>query len=110
MKMTPEIATMRIQRELAALEETLAVGLEKAASLTATLAKARMDTQVGVATGQDVLLRLTSIQSGLLKANGETARVHEGLLRIGQELGYLDERCYGMGSLEPAAARELQAA
>jgi hypothetical protein len=105
MRMTPEIATMRIQRELAALEETLADGLEKAASLTATLAKARADTSAGLTTGHDLLLRLTSVQTGLLKANAETARVHEGLLRIGREMGYVDELChYG------ALPREVQQA
>src|SRR5688572_12212566 len=96
MKMTPEIATMRIQRELTALEDLVSEGLEKAAGLTATLARARADTDAGLTTGHDVLLRLTSIQTGLLKVSGETARVHEGLLRIGQELGYLDERCFGL--------------
>ena len=94
MRMTPEVATMRIQRELAALEETLAEGLEKAASLTATLAKARADTRAGATTGHDLLLRLTSVQAGLLKANAETARVHQGLLRIGREMGYVDELCH----------------
>jgi hypothetical protein len=94
MKMTPQIATMRIQRELAALEDTLAEGLERAATLTATLARARADTHAGPATGHDLLLRLASVQSGLLKANGDTARVHEGLLQIGRELGYVDELCH----------------
>lgn len=94
MRMTPEVAAMRIQRELTALEETLAEGLERAAMLTATLAKARADTQVGATTGHDLLLRLTSVQSGLLKANAETARVHQGLLRIGREMGYVDEVCH----------------
>lgn len=104
MKMTPEIAAVRIQRELAALEESLAQGLERAASLTATLARARADTDVGMTTGSDVLLRLTSVQTGLLKANTETARVHQGLLKIGRELGYLDERCH-FGALESPVRR-----
>jgi hypothetical protein len=105
MTMSPEVATMRIQRELAALEETLAEGLEKAASLTATLARARADTKAGAATGHELLLRLTSVQTGLLKANAETARVHEGLLRIGREMGYVDELCH-FGALP----REVQQA
>jgi hypothetical protein len=93
MTMTPEVATMRIQRELASLEATLAESLERAASLTATLARARADTKVGLATGHDVLLRLSAVQSGLLKASSDTVRAHEGLLRIGQEMGYADEAC-----------------
>jgi hypothetical protein len=98
MKMTPQIATMRIQRELAALEETLAEGLERAASLTATMARARADTGAGLATGHDLLVRLAAVQSGLLKANADTARVHQGLLHLGRELGYVDELCH-FGSL-----------
>lgn len=93
MKMTPQIAAMRIRRELTELEETLAEGLERAASLTATLVRARADTSAGITTGQDLLMRLTAVQNGLLKANGDTARVHEGLLEIGRELGYVDELC-----------------
>lgn len=98
MKMTPEVATMRIQRELAALEEALAEGLEKAAGLTATLVKARADLNSSPALGHDLLLRLTAVQAGLLKANADTARVHEGLLRIGREMGRVDELCL-FGSL-----------
>src|SRR5689334_16142633 len=80
-------------------------GLEKAASLTATLVRARADTKAGGAAGHELLLRLTSVQTGLLKANAETARVHEGLLRIGREMGYVDELChYG------ALPREVQQA
>ena len=105
MSMTPEVATMRIQRDLVALEESLAEGLEKAATLTATLARARADTHAGSALGHDLLLRLTSVQAGLLKANAETARVHEGLLRIGRELGFMDEKCrYGALPQEVRAA------
>lgn len=110
MKMTPQIATMRIQRELSELEEIVSQGLEKAAGLTATLAKARADTDAGLTTGHDVLLRLASIQTSLLKVGGETARVHEGLLRVGQELGYLDERCFGLRSQGVASGEARQAA
>ena len=102
MKMSPEIAAVRIQRELAALEQSLAEGLERAASLTATLAKARSDTDVGVATGTDLLMRLASVQTGLIKANSETARVHQGLLQIGRELGYFDEFCPPRGLRQAA--------
>jgi hypothetical protein len=100
MKMTPEIATMRIQRELAALEETLAEALEKAAGLTSTLARARTDTAAGLTTGHDVMMRMTSIQSGLLKVGAETGRVHQGLLKVGVELGYCDELCLGAATVQ----------
>jgi hypothetical protein len=94
MKMTPEVATMRIERELAALEESLTEGMERVAMLTATLVRARSDTNAGVATGHEVLLRLVSVQNSLLKANSDTARVHNGLLEIGRELGRVEEPCY----------------
>ena len=100
MKMTPEVATMRIQRELASLEGTIAEALEKAAGLTTTLAKARTDSSVGLTTGHDVLLRLTTIQSSLVKVGADTGRVHQGLLRVGQELGYVDELCIGAAGVK----------
>ncbi|MET0251540.1 MAG: hypothetical protein ABW203_05110 [Novosphingobium sp.] len=91
--MTPQTASVRINRELAALEQKLAEGLEVAASLTATLVRARADTDTPAATGHELLLRLSNVQASLLKASGETSRVHTGLLNIGRELGIVDEYC-----------------
>ncbi len=104
MTMTPQVASVRIQRELTELEQKIAEGLEMAANLTATLVRARADTAAGPAVGHDLLLRLSNVQSTLLKASGDTARVHSGLLEIGKEMGIVDEYCIGNLSVAETAA------
>ncbi len=86
MTMTPDIAQLRISRELAEAETSLNDALLKQAQLMATMVAARQGSGGSVSLGQDALMRLVKSQQTLLSAGGDLARVHNRLLEIGQSM------------------------
>ena len=105
MSMTKEVARLRIARDLQELEDKLIAAQAAAASLAASCAHARCEVGAGLTLGFEPLLRLGRVQEALLKAGGETARVHSGLLEVAREVMMPDEHCPPpAGSLEIAQA------
>lgn len=92
MAMSPEIAQLRISRDLEEAEQALDTAILKQSSLMTTMIVARRDTGQNPFTGQATLMRLAKSTQTLVTAGGELARVHGGLLEIGRERGVI-ERC-----------------
>jgi hypothetical protein len=89
MRMSKDVAQMRISRDLREAERAIDEALLKQSALLSTMIRARQDTGADPFTGHDALLRLSKSQLTLLSAGGELARVHSSLLRIQQDvLGY----------------------
>ena len=91
MTMTPAVAGHRITRDLHAFEAMLAQTLAAGAKLTATMTNARAECQASPVLGHKSLLYAARIQSALLNANGDTARVHESLRGVAREMGIVIE-------------------
>ncbi len=92
MGMSPDIAQMRITRELRAAEEALDNALLRQSTLLATMIEARRETDAGPFAGQEALLRLTKSHQTLVSAGSDLARVHANLLQVqGEVLGV--EKC-----------------
>ena len=85
--MTPAVAGLQITRDLHAFEAMLARTLAAGARLTATMANARAECQAAPVLGHKSLLYIARVQTALLNANGDTARVHESLLGVAREMG-----------------------
>ncbi len=87
MNMTSEVATARIIRDLVRSETEIDNALASSASLLATMAKARLETDAPIATGQAAIIRLVRSLNSLSDARGDLVRVHGELLKVGQERG-----------------------
>ncbi len=91
MKMSHDVAQMRIVRELRDAEEALDNALLRQSSLLTTMVEARRATGSNPFVGQEALLRLSKSQQTLLTAGGDLARVHANLLTIQADvLGFED--------------------
>lgn len=93
MTMTKQVAQVRISGQVRELERAINYALGCAASLTASAATARNDLDAGPALGLKALTWLASVQAGLVKAGGDTARAHGDLLGAAREMGIADENC-----------------
>lgn len=92
MKMSFDVAQLRIVRELREAEDALDNALLRQSSLLTTMIEARRSTSSSPYTGQEALLRLTKSQQTLVSAGNELARVHSNLLKVQHDvLGY--EEC-----------------
>jgi hypothetical protein len=85
--MTSEIATARIVRDLVKSETEIDCALACSASLLATMAQARLDTDAPLAMGHTAILRLVRSLNSLSEARSDLVRVHSELLKVGQERG-----------------------
>ena len=85
--MTSEIATARIVRDLVKSETEIDSALASSASLLATMAQARVDTDAPLAMGHTAIVRLVRSLNSLSEARGDLVRVHSELLKVGQERG-----------------------
>ena len=114
MTMTPTVAGLQITRDLHAFEARLAETLAAGARLTATMTNARAECQASPILGHKALLLTARIQTALLTANGDTARVHESLRGVAREMGIVIEDTPTSGVLavpnQPAAAELTLAA
>jgi hypothetical protein len=87
MNMNSDVATARIIRDLVKSETEIDNALASSASLLATMAKARLETDAPVATGHTAIMRLVRSLNSLTDARGDLVRVHSELLKVGQERG-----------------------
>lgn len=91
MTMTYPIATLRISSRLSAAEVALDEALLKQSELMSTLLVARLETGVAPFTGQEQLIRLVKAQQAITSSSNDLARVHGGMLKIGREIGLIDD-------------------
>ena len=105
MTMTPEVATLRISRDLKDLEASLNETLHLQAALFKTMISARIETGGNPFIGQQALLRLSKTQESLLDASNNLARVHEQLLTVQEDVTGADE-CPPEGPVEGSGAIE----
>lgn len=91
MSITRSAAAARIARSLRDAELKTDAALLAASELMSNLLLARQDPELTRHTGQDTLIRLVKAQSSLLQGSTDIFRVHEGVAKIGVELGILDE-------------------
>ena len=87
MAMTSEIATARIVRDFVKSETEIDCALASSASLLATMAQARLDTDAPLAMGHTAIVRLVRSLNSLSEARSDLVRVHSELLKVGQERG-----------------------
>jgi hypothetical protein len=85
--MTPQVAALRISRQLNSVENRFDQLLSEHAGLTALLAQSRVDASEPFGNGQAALGRMSKSLEALITARGDVARVHTELERIGQERG-----------------------
>lgn len=91
MSISRSAAAARIARSLREAELKADAALLAASELMSTLLLAREDPELTRHTGQESLIRLAKAQMSLLEGSTGIFRVHEGVAKIGVELGILDE-------------------
>ena len=87
MTMTPAVAGLRIASDLHRFEALLAETIALAGKLSATMTGARAELEVAPSLGHKTMLYFARVQTALLTANGDTARVHESLRSDAAEVG-----------------------
>lgn len=85
MPMTNEIAAARITNVLIASEIGIDRALSDSATLLASLAQARLDTEAPFATGQVAIMRLVQALGSLSAARADMMRVHGDLRKVSEE-------------------------
>ena len=87
MTMTPEVASLRIVRDLKQFEDTIDAAIAAQCALGATLAQARIDTDSPAVTGHVAMMRLAKAGQMLIAARSDAIRAHEDLFKVGEERG-----------------------
>lgn len=82
--MTPEIAALRIGRDLSATEDGIDSALAQAGALIAALTTARIETGSSALTGHRAIARVAAAQTKLVDARQDLIRAHEDLRRIAE--------------------------
>jgi hypothetical protein len=85
-------ATARIARQLKEAEQKADHALLALAELMVTLVQARGEADIAPHTGQTALVRLVHAQRSIIEGSSDLFRVHDGMAKLGRELGVLDER------------------
>ena len=83
--MNTQVAASRIVRELNISESEIDRALASSAALLTTMTQARVDTGAPFASGQIAIMRLVRSLSSLSDARTDMIRVHDDLLKLGQE-------------------------
>jgi hypothetical protein len=83
--MTPDIAALRIARDLKQFEDALDTALAAQCALGATLAQARIDTDTPMVVGHVALMRLVKAGQTLIAARADAIRAHEELYKVAEE-------------------------
>ena len=84
--MTPEIASMRIGRNIKSVEDDLDELLAKAGELLAELARARVATIGAAVHGQRPMARVAAMQKSLIEARSEIVRAHNDLSKLAETM------------------------
>lgn len=100
MTMTPEVAALRIIRDLKQFENTIDAAIAAQCALGATLAQARIDTESPAVTGHVAMMRLAKAGQMLIAARADAIRAHEDLYKVSEERGDL------LTSPKPSASLE----
>lgn len=82
--MTPQIAALRIGRDLNASEDGIDQLIATTGSLLSTMTTARVETGSPAATGHRAIARIASAQAKLVEARMDFIRAHEDLRRIAE--------------------------
>lgn len=83
--MTPDIAALRIARDLKQFEDALDTAIAAQCALGATLAQARIDTDTPLVVGHVALMRLAKAGQTLIAARADAIRAHEELHKVAEE-------------------------
>lgn len=110
--MTPQVAALRISRQLNLVENRFDQLLLVHAGLTALLAQSRIEASEPFGNGQVALGRMSKSLEALVTARGDIARVHTELERIGQERGdiMIEPKPSNNGHLDVDAGEDQEAA
>lgn len=82
--MTPEVAALRIQREISATEDGIDSALALVGTLITTLTTARIETGSPALTGHRAIVRASAGLTKLVDARQDVIRAHEDLRRIAE--------------------------
>lgn len=93
MTMTPEVATLRIVRQLADIERGIDELIARNAELMSTMALARINADATLATGHHAMMRVAAGQQHLIGYRSDLIRAHADLLKVGQERGGMADGC-----------------
>ena len=85
MTMTPEVAALRITRDLQMLENSIDAAIAAQCALGQTLAQARIDTKADAVTGHVAMMRLAKAGQMLISARADAIRAHEDLYKVAEE-------------------------
>jgi len=92
MPRTPNNVPTRVTSDLQEAEAALNEALHKQSQLLSSMLAARQHYGEPFL-GQEAFMRLLKSQESLLTAGGDLARVHHGLLKIGEEKGAVIHDC-----------------
>src|SRR5690349_22190830 len=82
--MTPQIAALRIGRDLTASENGVDHALAHTAALLAAMTTARIETGTPAVTGHRAIARVAAAQAKLVEVRQDLIRAHEDLRRIAE--------------------------
>lgn len=105
MSLTRENAAVRIRRELREAEAQADSALLANTKLMETLLRSRQETGVEVHTGQKAIIRLARAMQAQIDATSDLFRVHDEMVKVGQEMDILIEPTPNSGMLEQDMAR-----
>jgi hypothetical protein len=83
--MTNDIIAARITRELPAAERSVDEAIAALSDLMATLARARLASDLPPSTGQSTIMRLAKAQMNIVGVSSDVLRVHGDLLELAGE-------------------------
>jgi hypothetical protein len=92
MTLSPQLATIRIARQLKAAESHADKALLEYSKLMTELIEARQCPSVDSHTGQDALVRLARAQVSMIDSSNDLFRTHDAVYKVGRELGLLEEK------------------
>jgi glutamine phosphoribosylpyrophosphate amidotransferase len=94
MPRTRIMAAQSVAKELSIAESSIDETIQSIATLTATMAAARVDARLAIASGQDALLSVANAMRLVSDARGELVRAHGQLLTVQDDMG-LKELSFG---------------
>jgi hypothetical protein len=92
MPFTPQIAALRISRQLKTAESQVDQTLLEYSKLMTELVSARQVDGVDAHAGQEVLIRLARAQVSIIDSSSDLFRAHDAAYKIGREMGLLEEK------------------
>lgn len=97
MSLTKAAAAVRIRRLLRDAETKADAALQASSALMTTMIDARAIDGVEVNLGQTAIIRLARAQQAFVDGTSGLFRVHDEMVRIGREMGIMDEETPASG-------------